>query len=342
MRSSCKCSLKPIHWCKHGNRSQEYSTVMVVQRENDQLTRNDRKFGDVMSKNRNRADSSLGYFWGFTIIQHGIRYSGVMWGLLQPPIFGIETCRLPICWRRWTILFCGCNHFQAWSKWNMFQGPCKTSLTQCWTTRPSLKFVTWTNWTCSRHSAPQVTFVQSPNALWAVDVSQRTSETNPSQIPTVSMGAWKCTSPWKHICWWEKPRTKTAGQRSKWTWVGLKMRYLPVPNFPIRFWQFGGSFLHFLDIQMNVATLHATCCDSKRVSTKRNQLRIHWKKTDPFWNQRSELTCCCLPIPLHLIIWSVIVGYMMLYAILSRWKISSISQHSSTSHHSSVPYGIYI
>ena len=177
MRSSCKCSLKPIHWCKHGNRSQEYSTVMVVQRENDQLTRNDRKFGDVMSKNRNRADSSLGYFWGFTIIQHGIRYSGVMWGLLQPPIFGIETCRLPICWRRWTILFCGCNHFQAWSKWNMFQGPCKTSLTQCWTTRPSLKFVTWTNWTCSRHSAPQVTFVQSPNALWAVDVSQRTSET---------------------------------------------------------------------------------------------------------------------------------------------------------------------
>lgn len=168
------------------------------------------------------------------------------------------------------------------------------------------------------------------------------SETNPSQIPTVSMGAWKCTSPWKHICWWEKPRTKTAGQRSKWTWVGLKMRYLPVPNFPIRFWQFGGSFLHFLDIQMNVATLHATCCDSKRVSTKRNQLRIHWKKTDPFWNQRSELTCCCLPIPLHLIIWSVIVGYMMLYAILSRWKISSISQHSSTSHHSSVPYGIYI
>lgn len=122
------------------------------------------------------------------------------------------------------------------------------------------------------------------------------------------------------------------------------MRYLPVPNFPIRFWQFGGSFLHFLDIQMNVATLHATCCDSKRVSKKKKESAAYSleKKTGPFWNQSSELTCCCLPIPLHLIIWSVIVGYMMLYDILSRWKISSISQHSSTSHHSSVPYGVYI
>lgn len=177
MRSSCKCSLKPNHWCKHGDRSQEYSTVMVEEGKSPTHKEFTRKFGDVMSKNRNRVESSLGYFGGFTIIQHRIRYSGVMWSLLQPPIFGIETCRLPICWRRWTILFCGRNHFQAWSKWNIFQRSCKTSLTQCWTTRPSLKFVTWTNWTCSRHSVPQVTFVQSPNAVWAVDGSQRTSET---------------------------------------------------------------------------------------------------------------------------------------------------------------------
>lgn len=139
------------------------------------------------------------------------------------------------------------------------------------------------------------------------------SETNPSQIPTVSMGAWKCTSPWKHICWWEKPRTKTAGQRSKWTWVGLKMRYLPVPTFPIRFWQFGGSFLHFLDIQMNVATLHATCCDSKRVSTKRNQLRIHWKKNWSFLESKKwiDMLLFTYPTTSH-----YMVGYCRLYDVI--------------------------
>lgn len=93
------------------------------------------------------------------------------------------------------------------------------------------------------------------------------------------------------------------------------MRYLPVPNFPIRFWQFGGSFLHFLDIQMNVATLHATCCDSKRVSKKKKESAAYSleKKNWPFLESKQwiDMLLFAYPTTSH-----YMVGYCRLYDVI--------------------------